>query len=165
MTIRRLPKPKKHWADPTFSQEEVDKYEQSLVDKAIEEAGTPYLKDVIVYLMENCHPEGVHKEVGSKKIWNTHLQILIACHFELEKAKTLELTAGRVVKKYPIWNKLISLDKKTTHGMSGLIKHRLKGSKSKLYPSESKIYLNNPELITKAIARELQRLGIRTESV
>jgi hypothetical protein len=163
MTIRRLPKPKKHWSDPAFSQDEVDKYEQSLVDKAIEEAGTPYLRDVIVYLMENCHPDGPLKSAGSKKIWNGALQILLACQFELEKAKNLDLKAAQILEKYPLWNRLSQLDPKTTNGVTGLRKHRLEGLEHPLYPSESVHYLKDPDLLAKALAFELKRLKITTE--
>lgn len=163
MKIRRLPKPNKHWSDPTFSQEEVDKYEQSLIDVAIQEAGTPYYKDVIVYLMENCHPDSPHKRAGSKKVWNINLQILIACMFELEKAKTLDIRAERILKKYPLLNQLIKKDPKTKDGISGLIRQRNTGIASALYPYESEILLNNPDLIPQALTNEFRRLKIPTE--
>lgn len=163
MKIRRLPKPNKHWSDPTFSQEEVDNYERSVINVAIQEAGTPYYNDVIVYLMENYHPDGPHKRAGSKKVWNINLQILIACMFELEKAKTLELRAERILKKYPLLNQLIKKDPKTKDGIPGLIRQRNTGISSPLYPSESEVLLNNPDLIPQALINELRRLKIPTE--
>jgi hypothetical protein len=163
MTIRRLPKPKKHWSDPEFSQDEVDKYEQSLIDKAIDEAGTPYLRDVIIYLMENRHPDAPLKSAGSRKVWNGGLQILLACQFELEKAKNLDLKAAQILEKYPLWNRLSQLDTKTTNGVTGLIKQRLKGINHPLYPYESGQYLKDPDLLAKALMFEINRLKITTE--
>jgi hypothetical protein len=163
MTFRRLPKPKTHWSDPAFSQDEIDKYEQSLIYKAMQEAGTPRLEDVIIYLMENCHPDAPHKRVGHKKVWSNHLRILIACEFEVEKAKTLELTAERILKKYPPLMQLIKQDPKAKDGVPGLLRQRKAGRDNPLYPSESKMYLSDTELLSRSFTHELQRLKITTE--
>jgi len=158
MIFKRSPKPKLHWGDKAFSQEDIDKYEQSLIDEAISEAKTPNLAKVIVYLMETHHSKALPKKVGAKKVWNTHLQILIACQFELSKAKTLELKASEILTKFPQWNRILELDKKSISGTQGLIKHQYAGLKSQLFPTESKEYLKNPALIVYALEDEISRL-------
>jgi len=160
MIFRRLPKPKLHWSDNSYSQEDVDKYEQSLINVAISEAKTPNLAKVIVYLMETHHREAPPKKAGAKKVWNTHLQILLACQFELISAKTLELKATQILEKFPQWNRILELDKKSISGTQGLIKHRNAGLNAKLFSTESKQYLKNPALIVRALEDEISRIKL-----
>ena len=127
----------------------------------MQEAETNDLRQVIIYLMENKHPDTPHKQVGTKKKWNTHLKILLACEFELIDATNQDKKAEILINKSPLWKLLLETD----DGIGGLVKKARQGRNNKLFNSEGKFYLENPTNIQKSLIHELNTLGFRTDSI